>query len=69
MANLQNNRLNVTATAEQMTAVKTALQTINTNLPFLVGLTDAERSSLSSMDVNNKTFTEDALNSANNNPS
>ena len=31
MANLQNNRLNVTATAEQMTAVKTALQTINTN--------------------------------------
>ena len=44
MANLQNNRLNVTATAEQMTAVKTALQTINTNLPFLVGLTDAERS-------------------------
>lgn len=68
MANLQNNRLNVTATAEQMTAVKTALQTINTNLPFLVGLTDTERSSLSSMDVNNKTFTEDALNSANNNP-
>ena len=34
MSNLTNNRLNITATAAQITAVKTALQTINTNMPF-----------------------------------
>ena len=38
MSNLSNNRLNTTATAAQITAVKTALQTISTNLPFLLGL-------------------------------
>jgi uncharacterized membrane protein len=68
MANLTNNRLNITATPTQIAAVKTALQTINANLPFLVGLTTEERQSLASMDVNNKTFTEDALNGAVNNP-
>lgn len=67
MANLSNNRLNITATPTQITAVKTALQTINTNLPFLVGLTSDERQALPSMDVNNKTFVEDALNGAVNN--
>ena len=30
MSNLSNNRLNTTATAAQITAVKTALQTIST---------------------------------------
>lgn len=68
MANLTNNRLNITATATQIAAVKTALQTISANLPFLVGLTTEERKSLASMDVNNKTFTEDALSGALNNP-
>lgn len=67
MANLSNNRLNVTATAAQITAVKTALQTINTNLPFLIGLTTDERISLPSIDVNNKAFTEDAINAGINN--
>jgi len=61
MSNLTNNRLNVTATTAQLTAAKTALQTINTNLPFLVGLTSEERISLPAIDVNNKNFTEDAI--------
>ncbi|MBF4471080.1 hypothetical protein [Flavobacterium sp. HJJ] len=61
MSNLTNNRLNITATAAQITAVKTALQTINTNLPFLVGLTTEERIALPTIDVNNKAFTEDAI--------
>ncbi|HJS00632.1 MAG TPA: hypothetical protein VJ780_06825 [Flavobacterium sp.] len=68
MANLLNNRVNATATAAQLTAVKTAFQTILTNLPFLVGLTSEERKSLNAIDVNNKTFAEDALNAAVNNP-
>ncbi|MGQ7944897.1 hypothetical protein [Flavobacterium sp. WC2509] len=68
MANLLNNRVSVTATAAQVTAVKTAFQTILTNLPFLVGLTADERKTLNSIDVNNKAFTEDAINASVNNP-
>ncbi|MBW4360242.1 hypothetical protein [Flavobacterium taihuense] len=68
MANLTNNRINTTATAAQITAVKTALQTITTNLPFLVGLTTEERIALPSINVSNKAFTEDAINAGVNNP-
>ena len=67
MANLTNNRLDVTATAAQITAVKAALETIITNLPFLIGLTIEERSTLSSIDVENKVFTEDAITAGVNN--
>jgi hypothetical protein len=68
MSNLLNNRVNATATAAQVTAVKAAFQTILTNLPFLVGLTAEERKSLNTIDVNNKAFTEDAINAGVNNP-
>jgi len=67
MSNLLNNRVNTTATAAQLTAVRTAFQTILTNLPFLVGLTADERKSLNAIDVNNKAFAEDALSAAVNN--
>lgn len=67
MSNLTNNRLNVTATPAQIAAVKSAYQTILTNLPFLLGLTTEERSSLPAIDVNNKTFTEDAISAGVNN--
>jgi hypothetical protein len=67
MSNLLNNRVNVTATATQVTAVKTAFQTILSNLPFLVGLTADERKSLLTIDVSNKAFTEDAINAGVNN--
>jgi|APEBP8051072210_1049370.scaffolds.fasta_scaffold01532_3 hypothetical protein len=67
MANLSNNRLNITATTAQITAVKTALQTIATNLPFLTGLTVEERITLPAINVSNKAFTEDAINVAVNN--
>ncbi len=69
MSNLSNNRLNVSATTAQITAVKAALQTISTNLPFLVGLTTEERIALPAINVNNKAFTEDAINAAVNNTS
>lgn len=68
MANLTNNRINTAATAAQITAVKTALQTIATNLPFLVGLTTEERIALPAINVTNKAFTEDAINAGVNNP-
>ena len=67
MSNLSNNRLSIVATATQIAAVKTALQTINTNLPFLIGLTTDERIALPAINVNNKAFTEDAINAAANN--
>ncbi len=69
MSNLTNNRVSITVTAAQMTAVKTALQTISTNLPFLLGLTIEERIALPTIDVNNKAFTEDAINAGVNNAS
>jgi len=61
MSNLTNNRINTTATAAQITGVKTAIQAINTNLPFLIGLTIGERIALPAINVNNKAFTEDAI--------
>jgi hypothetical protein len=67
MSNLLNNRVNSTATAAQVTAVKAALQTISTNLPFLIGLTADERKTLTAIDVSNKAFTEDAINAGVNN--
>jgi hypothetical protein len=68
MSNLSNNRLNITATTTQLTAVKTALQAVTTNLPFLIGLTTEERIALPAINVSNKAFTEDAINAAVNNP-
>lgn len=67
MSNLTNNRLNIVATAAQLAAVKAAVQTIATNLPFLIGLTPDERTSIPAINVNNKAFTEDAINAGVNN--
>ena len=62
-----NNRVNATMTAAQVAAVKTAIQTISTNMPFLVGLTVQERMSLPKINVVNKAFAEDAINAVVNN--
>src|SRR4051812_3674879 len=67
MSNLTNNRLNVAMTAAQIAAVKGAFATINTNMPFLIGLMVEERITLPKIDVSNKSFTEDAINAAVNN--
>ncbi len=69
MSNINDNRLNITMTPAQITAVKTALQTIQTNMPFLTGLTIEERIALPKINVSNKAFTEDAINAAVNNAS
>jgi hypothetical protein len=67
MSNLTNNRLNVVMTDQQVAAVKTAIQTIATNMPFLIGLTTDERIGLPKINVSNKAFAEDALNAVSNN--
>lgn len=69
MSNLNNSRINVTMTAAQVTAVKTALQTIQTNMPFLTGLTTEERQNIPKINVSNKVFVEDAINAGINNAS
>src|SRR5689334_8366561 len=67
MSNLLNNRINVTVTPAQLTAVKEAFQIIQTNLPFLTGLTPEERKILTSIDSSNRAFTEEAISAGLNN--
>lgn len=69
MSNITNNKLSVTLTQVQIDAVKAAINTIQTNLPMLVGLTNEERKTIPKIDVNNKIFVEDAINAMENNPS
>lgn len=64
---LTSNRLSVTLTPAAITAIKAAIATVDTQLPFLIGLTNAERKALPKIDVNNKVFVEDALTAINNN--
>lgn len=67
MSNITNNRLNIILTEAQVIAVKAAIQTIYTEVPFLLGLTVEERISLPKINVANKAFTEDAINAITNN--
>jgi hypothetical protein len=62
MANISTNLLNVVLAATDMGTVTTAIATIDTTLdPVESTLTDEERASLLSLDVNNKVFAEEAL--------
>ena len=67
MGNLNNNRIDTVISDEQRIAVKTAFETIKTNMPFLTGLTVDERIALPKINVSNKAFTEDAINAIANN--
>ncbi|MBC7523980.1 MAG: hypothetical protein H7239_06040 [Flavobacterium sp.] len=60
MSNLTQNRLNVTLTPANMTAIKVAIDTVATQLPA-GSLTDEERGSFRAIDVNNKVFVEDVI--------
>ena len=68
MSNITNNKLSATLTAAQISAVKTAINTIKSNLPMLIGLTTEERQSIPKIDVNNKVFVEDTINAMESNP-
>ena len=60
MANLTQNRLNVTLTAAAITSINTSITSISSQLPA-GSLTDDERNSFKAIDVNNKIFVEDTL--------
>jgi len=62
MANITTNLLNTTIPAADLGITQTAITTIVTTLdPILRALTDEERASLLSLDVNNKVFVEEAM--------
>ena len=67
MANLTNNRLNIVATEAKITAAKNSLVQFDAQFPFLIGLTVEEKTTLPAINVDNKIFTEDAINAAVNN--
>mgnify|MGYP003598307682 CR=1 FL=1 len=69
MSNITDNKLSVILTQTQIDAVKGAINTIQSNLPMLLGLTLDERKTIPKIDVNNKIFVEDAITAMENNPS
>ncbi|ANH83331.1 hypothetical protein A8C56_22190 [Niabella ginsenosidivorans] len=67
MTNATFNRVDATLTPEAVKTVKDHITAIEQTLPFLVGLTGTERVALPKVNVNNKVFTEDAIQVAVNN--
>ncbi|MNU55581.1 hypothetical protein D3C71_446630 [compost metagenome] len=68
MSGINNNRVNAVMTSDQLANIKTLFAAIQAQLPFLVGLSPAERMSLPKINVGNKTFSEDAGNALRNSP-
>lgn len=70
MANISTNLLNVVLSATEQATVQTAITSIDTTIdPVEQTLTDEERVSYLSLDVNNKVFAEEALQEATSNGS
>lgn len=69
MSNSLENRIDITMTPAQVTAVKAAIQTMETNMPFLLGITAEQRIGIPKINVANKAFVEDAINAMTNNAS
>lgn len=67
MSNTTINRVNATLNPDTVQTIKNAIASIHQVLPFLVGLTPAERMALPKISVSNKVFTEDAIQVAVNN--
>ena len=67
MSSITNKILNVTLSPAQVTGIKYVIQNIYTNMPFLVRLTENERIVLPKINITNKAFVEDAINTISNN--
>lgn len=67
MANLQNNRISTELDQATIDSVRGSIEAIETALPFLLGLTIAERSTLPKISQSNKLFVADALQAAQDN--
>ena len=61
MSNMFSNRLSVTIADTDMQALRSYVQQMEAALPFLIGLTDEERSNLPKINRENKLFVDDAL--------
>ncbi|MBL7799203.1 MAG: hypothetical protein JNL95_00640 [Chitinophagales bacterium] len=68
MANNPNISHSVTMTVAQITAVKSALETIQNNMPFLHRLSAVERSMLHPISTATRIFTENTIHVLVNNP-
>lgn len=70
MANNPNPKAShsTTMTETQIAAVKAALETIQSNMPFLHQLTTSERRALHTINVENRIFTENTIHVLLNNP-
>jgi hypothetical protein len=53
------NTISQTISQQDLNDIKTAIQAIQTKLPFLLGLSEEERKSLLKINNSNKTFSED----------
>jgi hypothetical protein len=66
MANITNNFINSVLSPADLTTIDTSVTTIDTTIgPVSHTLTDEERASYFSLDVNNKVFVQEALQEAN----
>jgi hypothetical protein len=60
MSNISENKINTVIVAADMTIIKTSIDTVATKVPITT-LTPDQRSTLLSMDVDNKVFAEDCI--------
>lgn len=67
MANIQNNRISATLSAQDIHDILAAVQVIESKLPFIVGLTAEERKTMLKINRQNKLFVDDALQACINN--
>ncbi|MFM2387448.1 MAG: hypothetical protein RL660_2205 [Bacteroidota bacterium] len=61
MSNTFTNRVSAAVAPADLTAIKTAIATIKSKLPFLIGLTNEERISIPKISEANRVFTSDAI--------
>ena len=60
MSNLTDNKLNLILAEDSVVLINKSINIVKDNIPT-VGLTDEQRASLKSMDVDNKVFVEDVI--------
>jgi hypothetical protein len=67
MSNSFSNRVSAAVAPADITAIKAAIASIKTKLPFLIGLTAAERQTIPKINEANRVFTSDAISAVVNN--
>jgi len=65
MGNITENKLNTVISAADLTSINTSISGIKTKIPGGGSLTDEQRGSMKSIDVENKVFVEDVITETN----